>query len=194
MNNYKRYILTYPIEGQIVHRSDSTKRAVKKCYKEYKKLAGITDGLFAVTDIDSQTEYTFKIKNHKIYNTKKQIGGYNNIENHIEEIENIDNILNDGNNNTKLSLKNIENSITQLDNKVDRHIQLRHENLNTNNINKKIVSDDTPLGRFMETESEDRNNVQFNKNVCSNALNKLDTIKAISNYNKQTDSSECNIL
>lgn len=69
--NHKRFLLTYPHRGNVIHKSKSLKKAVKKCYNEFKNINDINEGLFAVTDLDDNIEYKFKIKNNKIYHMKK---------------------------------------------------------------------------------------------------------------------------
>ena len=61
-----RYQLTYPHEGSIIHSSKSKANAIKKCYKEFKRLNGINDGLFSVTDLDNKIEYQFKVRHNQI--------------------------------------------------------------------------------------------------------------------------------
>ena len=63
MSKYHRYQLTYPYEGKIIYRISSIKKATKKCYKEFKYLTDIKEGIFGITDIDTDTEYYFRAKN-----------------------------------------------------------------------------------------------------------------------------------
>ncbi len=76
---YRRYQLTYPHEGSIIHSSKSKANAIKKCYKEFKRLNGINDGLFSVTDLDNKIEYQFKVRHNKIIkisdSSNMQMGG-----------------------------------------------------------------------------------------------------------------------
>jgi len=62
MNKYYRYQLTYPIEGTKIYKSKKLSNIVKKCYKEYKKVSDIKEGLFCITNIDKNVEYQFGIK------------------------------------------------------------------------------------------------------------------------------------
>jgi hypothetical protein len=71
---YRRYMLTYPFDGSTIHKTRSFKKAVKKCYKEFKEMNNISEGTFCITDMDRSREYQFKVSNHKIY-TMGQSGG-----------------------------------------------------------------------------------------------------------------------
>lgn len=198
MSNYKRYILTYPMEGQVIHKSDSTKRGVKKCYKEYKKLSGIADGLFAVTDIDSQVEYMFKIKNHKIYDINEQYGGYNGIKDQVEEIENVDNMFSDGKKDH--AIDSIEKKIDKISNDLINHVhkkplQERHEKLTKEAIEKKVVSEEDTIKKLLRTT--DSQEYKYNKNICNDTLEKLDMFEEMSKYYGNGHSSkkdECILL
>jgi hypothetical protein len=81
---YRRYQLIYPYEGVIVHKSKSKAKAIKKCYKEFKRLNGVDDGLFSVADLDNNIEYQFKVRHNKIMKLnenkykKSQLGGNQN--------------------------------------------------------------------------------------------------------------------
>ncbi len=76
---YRRYQLTYPHEGSIIHKSKSKENAIRKCYNEFKRLNGINDGLFSVTDLDNKIEYQFKVRQNKIMKLSSsenmQVGG-----------------------------------------------------------------------------------------------------------------------
>lgn len=73
---YHRYLLTYPYEGGKVYKARELNDAIKKCYKEFKSLNDIKDGMFGITDLDSDTEYQFKAQNNNIYRMKNsQKGG-----------------------------------------------------------------------------------------------------------------------
>jgi hypothetical protein len=75
-HKYNRYLLTYPDKGSKIHKSKSLEKGVKKCYREFRRLTDINEGLFAVTDLDNNIEYQLKIKKNKIYHVKnKQVGG-----------------------------------------------------------------------------------------------------------------------
>lgn len=73
-SSYRRYMLTYPFEGSTIHKTKSFRKAVKRCYKEFKNMNDIPEGLFSITDLDKRKEYQFKVSDHKIY-TLKQSGG-----------------------------------------------------------------------------------------------------------------------
>ena len=69
----KRYQLLYPIPGNKIYESRSLDRAVNRCYKEFRNISDVPEGMFSVMDIDDNTEYQFKIKNKRLV----QIGGNN---------------------------------------------------------------------------------------------------------------------
>jgi hypothetical protein len=92
-----RYRLTYPYKGTI-YRSKKINRAVRECYKDYKKLTGQKEGLFIVTDLDNKVEYKYKLNLRK-----KQEGGFN-LNNNNEFNLNNNNEFNLNNN-----IKNISN-------------------------------------------------------------------------------------
>nr|QBK88614.1 MAG: hypothetical protein LCMiAC01_02920 [Mimivirus LCMiAC01] len=71
MSRYHSYQLTYPHEGKTIYRIGSIEKAAKKCYKEFKYLTDIKEGMFGVTDLDTDAEYYFRAKNKKLY----QVGG-----------------------------------------------------------------------------------------------------------------------
>ena len=56
---YQKYRLTYPIVGNKTYESASFNKAIEKCYKEYKQIMDIREGMFIVTELDSKTEYQF---------------------------------------------------------------------------------------------------------------------------------------
>lgn len=59
---YHRYRLTYPYNGNKIHQSRSLKKGVKKCYNDFKKLDGMKEGMFSVTNIDTKKIYTYRIR------------------------------------------------------------------------------------------------------------------------------------
>lgn len=64
---YGRYILSYPYDGQTIHKTRSFKKGVKKCYHDFKQLHDMPDGLFSITNLDNEKEYHFKVQNHRIH-------------------------------------------------------------------------------------------------------------------------------
>jgi hypothetical protein len=79
-NAYKcdRYQLTYPYEGTKIYRSKSLAKVAKRCYIEFKELNDINEGIFSITNIDTNTEYNFKVAKNKMYKINKN--NHNNIE------------------------------------------------------------------------------------------------------------------
>lgn len=87
-SNYHRYQLTYPFEGDTIYLSKSPKKAIKRCYHEYKRNINLNndtnknntnknntnknDNIFIVTDLDDKIEYKFKINQR---NKLNQIAG-----------------------------------------------------------------------------------------------------------------------
>lgn len=69
-----RIQLTYPIESHTVHKTNNAKKAIKKCYHDYRYYNGTKDGIFGVTDLNSGVEYHFEANNSRIRNVQK--GGY----------------------------------------------------------------------------------------------------------------------
>jgi len=59
---YNRYRLNYPFEGNKIYQSKSLNRAVKKCYRDFKKLHGSNIGTFTVENMDTNEVYTYKTK------------------------------------------------------------------------------------------------------------------------------------
>lgn len=192
MSNYKRYLLTYPVEGQIIHKSDSTKRAVKKCYKEYKKLSGDPGGLFAVTDLDSETEYMFKIKGHKIYDMREKYdmeGGYNGIDDQVREIKEIENIFDeDGNSNRKLN--NIESNLNKLVRTVDKHIKDGHNNLTPAKIAQKPIIPDDTIDKIIDSPVKTK--YKYDPKIVENSLSKLEIFKEIDKYSSNIPNNKSN--
>lgn len=77
-NKYFRYKLTFPHTGTKIYKSRSLSTAAKKCYKE---MIGFNDrnndGIFGITNIDTNDEYKFKMMNGILYkhNGLNQNGG-----------------------------------------------------------------------------------------------------------------------
>lgn len=66
-SSYHRYQLTYPHQGSTIYKSNSLSKAAKKCYHEFKLLNDLRDGLFSVTDLDTNTEFQFQVSKHKMF-------------------------------------------------------------------------------------------------------------------------------
>ena len=111
-----RYRLTYPYKGSI-YRSKNKKRAVRECYKDFKKLTGHNEGLFIVTDIDKNTEYKYKV-NRK----NKQTGGNNKI-----TIPDSNKMLNIINNTSNPFSKKDNNQLINLNNNLDLNLSDNNE-------------------------------------------------------------------
>ena len=76
MSEYKRYLMTYPIEGNIIYKSKSESKAAKRCFKEeFKSVNGLEEGLFALKDMDSKKELKFRASHGKLYRIADQKGG-----------------------------------------------------------------------------------------------------------------------
>lgn len=92
-----RYRLTYPHIGNNIYQAESKDKAIKKCYKEFKMYSGMDNGMFSVTDLDTDIEYTYKIKDKDSRNSKRskkskrgkrsQKGGGNDIHTFMNSIE-----------------------------------------------------------------------------------------------------------
>lgn len=67
-----RFRMTYPHAGSVIYKSMSVTKAAKRCYDEFKRLSDIGEGLFAITDIDNDKEYQFKVRGSKMYNMNKK--------------------------------------------------------------------------------------------------------------------------
>ncbi|CAH6421512.1 Hypothetical protein KVN_LOCUS325 [uncultured virus] len=63
-SKYKRYQLTYPLEGNI-YQTRSFHKAIKKSYNDFKRHNKINEGIFIVTNLDNKKEYKFKINENK---------------------------------------------------------------------------------------------------------------------------------
>lgn len=72
--NKTRYQLTYPNIGKI-HKENNARNAIKKCYRDYKNLTDIPEGIFKVANLDTGTFYLFKKDNKKVKMINKQVGG-----------------------------------------------------------------------------------------------------------------------
>jgi hypothetical protein len=70
-NKLKRYQLTYPVEGSTIHLSKSSKKAIKKCYKDYTDLDTFENGMFGVTNLDTGVEYHFQLSKNKLHKLHK---------------------------------------------------------------------------------------------------------------------------
>ena len=66
--------LVYPNEGDVC-KSNSLKEGAKKCYKEFKRLNDINEGMFTIKDLDRGKDYTFKVLKNKMYPIRDQTGG-----------------------------------------------------------------------------------------------------------------------
>lgn len=72
---YNRYLLTYPMPGNKVYKTQNLDDAIKKCYKEFKTYNDIQDGYFGIVNMDTNEEYKFTAKNNNIYRVKQR-GGF----------------------------------------------------------------------------------------------------------------------
>lgn len=81
--------MSYPFEGNKIYKSSSLSKTAKKCHNEFKQLNGISDGMFCITNIDTNKEYRFKAINNNItrIKKKKQYGG--DTDDQVEEILNV---------------------------------------------------------------------------------------------------------
>jgi len=111
-----RYRLTYPYKGSI-YRSKEKKRAVRECYKDFKKLTGHNEGLFIVTDIDKKTEYKYKVNKKN-----KQKGGNNKL-----TIPNSNKMYNIINNTSNPFSKKENNEFINLNNNLDLKLSDNNE-------------------------------------------------------------------
>lgn len=68
----KRYRLTFPFSGNKIYESKSFGKAVKGCYKEFKQLSDITEGMFMVTELGSKTTFQFQVNDKKIEQVKNK--------------------------------------------------------------------------------------------------------------------------
>jgi hypothetical protein len=85
---YNRYQLTYPSEGNI-YQTRSFKKAIQKCYNDFKQSNNLLSnnllgGEFIVSNLDSKTEYKFKVNENKL--KKCQMGGFENPSKKQEDI------------------------------------------------------------------------------------------------------------
>lgn len=62
MSRYNRYKLSYPHQGKKIYRTRYPEYAAEKCYKEFKELNDIEEGLFSVVNIDTAKENTYLVK------------------------------------------------------------------------------------------------------------------------------------
>jgi len=67
-----RYLLSFPFEGGKIYKANKLNDAIKKCYKEFKNINDIKDGMFGITDLDSNVEYKFKAENNTIFKLKNK--------------------------------------------------------------------------------------------------------------------------
>jgi hypothetical protein len=70
-----KFQLIYPFKGDKIYESKSKKKAIKKCYQEFKFLNDNDNGIFTVTDINKNKDLSFKIINKN--NKKKQLIKFN---------------------------------------------------------------------------------------------------------------------
>lgn len=56
----RRFNLIYPIKSDNIHTASSKEDGVKRCYKEFKKMNDLPDGMFRVKDLDKNKEYQFQ--------------------------------------------------------------------------------------------------------------------------------------
>ena len=123
-SKYNLYQLTYPYEGSTIYRSKSFKKAIKKCYKDFKDLNDMKEGMFSVTDIDKNIEYQFKVRNNKLYKMEELNSSTNN-----QEGGSVDNI-----HYTNQKLKDlIQNNLDPLNQKIYKVEQLIDQLLHNKN-------------------------------------------------------------
>lgn len=73
-----RFQLTYPIESHTVHKTNNPKKAIKKCYYDYRYYNGTKNGIFGVTDLNNGNEYHYEVGGSRIRpinKNKLQSGG-----------------------------------------------------------------------------------------------------------------------
>ena len=191
-NNYRRFLLTYPHKGKTIHKSSSLKKAVKKCYGEFKNLNDINEGLFAVTDLDKQFEYQFRVKNKKIFKINNMTGG-----------KRVDKVI-DNKDPVKIGLTPSENSFDhknniKLDNEMD-DIKLDDIKLDDTKSND-IKLDDIKMDDIKHNNENNKSNKTTNMNhifelpIFSEANYNLDInppIPKIDNIINKTDTNSLN--
>lgn len=74
MDKLYRYRLTYPNIGKI-HLSSNSRDGIKKCYRDYKNISDIPEGIFKICNLDKNKEYIFQRINKKAKMLKYQTGG-----------------------------------------------------------------------------------------------------------------------
>jgi hypothetical protein len=162
-SKYNLYQLTYPYEGSTIYRSKSFKKAVKKCYKDFKDLNDMKEGIFSVTDIDKNVEYQFKVKNNKLYKMEELNSSINNQEG--GGINNIDY--------TNQKLKDlIENNLDPLNQKIYKVEQiidqlLKNKNEELSNERKKRLSLEDDYKRI-DSQLREQDNIRFSKDNIYN--------------------------
>jgi len=87
LSKYNKFQLTYPFEGTKVYKSKSLTKAIKKCYKEFKHLNDINEGIFAVTNLNNEKEYHFQVKQNKLLKFKQKGGDIENIKKDYNDIK-----------------------------------------------------------------------------------------------------------
>lgn len=75
MAEYRRYLLTYPLEGNTIFKSKSESKAAKRVFKEFEDINGIGEGLFVMKDLTTDKEIKLQASNGKIYKMAEQSGG-----------------------------------------------------------------------------------------------------------------------
>jgi hypothetical protein len=73
-NKLHNFQLVYPHEG-VVCKSNCLKDGAKLCYKDFKRLNDVKEGLFTIKDLDRNKDYSFKVSNNKMYKVNNLMGG-----------------------------------------------------------------------------------------------------------------------
>ena len=191
-NDYKKYKLTFPVEGQNIYYSRSFEKAVSKCYREL-KLYNKKYKIFIVTNLDDKEDFIFKKKTNKL-----QIGG-NGSEYLSEEYNKKINELSkklDETNKELLELQRIKEKEDRLEEleKKELEIELEKELKKEIELEKEIEEKEKEIiirEPELELPSEDKEIIittfKNREDAFKDAHDKLLTYEQIRNFEKNTE-------
>ena len=203
----KRYRLTYPFSGNKIYESKSFEKAIKGCYKEFRQLSDITEGMFMVTELGSKTTFQFQINDKKIEQVNKsnrsrksnksnneQFGGLSSdiniatinnsiCESNISDISNVIKVKQYGGNSDITSVQNIKKEILQLEKQIENNnkiIQLELDTSAQKSIQLQLQNRVDEIDSIADVNYDNKNNNDINAATTSPALSEIKYPNSIS--------------
>ena len=185
----KKYRLSFPFNGTKIYETNSLKKGIRACYKEYKQLSDISEGVFMVTELNTNLIYKFKVNKKKHItkqNVKQDGGGFNDLLSLFKSSKNIKKISD-----TSESSKSSKLNDIFVEQKLDNILDNKVTNTPDNKINNKLNgSFDNKVNDTLTNTSDNKINDIFVDQKSDNEKQQL--INTINELKQQIKTLEQN--